>query len=158
MRGGGGCGVSANEYSCAHGAQINFGDLTPYITCSTCYETPASRRKALGLISFVFFQSTIHETQLWGEPGRRSQLLLCGPSSWGTDEPTCPLHQYIAYTVQYSTLSIKGHYSIVQKYRALNIIIVKNFQTCIAVICRIRHKKSFVGTYKCQNKAVNLEV
>jgi hypothetical protein len=28
-RGVGGCGVSANEYSCAHGAQINFGDLTP---------------------------------------------------------------------------------------------------------------------------------
>ncbi len=27
-----GCGVSANEYSCAHGAQINFGDLTPYLT------------------------------------------------------------------------------------------------------------------------------
>ncbi len=27
-----GGGVSANEYSCAHGAQINFGDLTPYIT------------------------------------------------------------------------------------------------------------------------------
>jgi hypothetical protein len=25
-------GVSANEYSCAHGDQINFGDLTPYIT------------------------------------------------------------------------------------------------------------------------------
>jgi hypothetical protein len=22
-------GLSANEYSCAHGAQINFGDLTP---------------------------------------------------------------------------------------------------------------------------------
>jgi hypothetical protein len=32
MRGGGSCGVSANEYSCTHGAQINFGDLTPYIT------------------------------------------------------------------------------------------------------------------------------
>jgi hypothetical protein len=27
----GSCGVSANEYSCAHGAQINFGDLTPYL-------------------------------------------------------------------------------------------------------------------------------
>ncbi len=27
---GGGSVVSANEYSCAHGAQINFGDLTPY--------------------------------------------------------------------------------------------------------------------------------
>jgi hypothetical protein len=23
------CGVSSNEYSCAHGAQINFGDPTP---------------------------------------------------------------------------------------------------------------------------------
>jgi hypothetical protein len=30
--GGGGCGFSANEYSFAHGAQINFGDLTPYLT------------------------------------------------------------------------------------------------------------------------------
>jgi hypothetical protein len=30
--GGGGCGISANEYSCAHGAQINFGDLTSYLT------------------------------------------------------------------------------------------------------------------------------
>ncbi len=28
----GSCGVSANEYSCAHGAQINLGDLTPYLT------------------------------------------------------------------------------------------------------------------------------
>ncbi len=28
----GGCGVSANKYSCAHGAQINFGYLTPYLT------------------------------------------------------------------------------------------------------------------------------
>jgi hypothetical protein len=32
MRGDGGCGVSDNEYSCAHGAQVNFGDLTPYLT------------------------------------------------------------------------------------------------------------------------------
>ncbi len=31
-KGGGGCGgVSANEYNCALGAQINFGDLTPYL-------------------------------------------------------------------------------------------------------------------------------
>ena len=27
-----GCGVSANGFSCAHGAQINFGDLIPYLT------------------------------------------------------------------------------------------------------------------------------
>jgi len=33
MGGGGGvAGVSANEYSCAHGAQINFGDLSSYLT------------------------------------------------------------------------------------------------------------------------------
>jgi hypothetical protein len=30
--GGGGCGISVNEYSSAHGAQINFGDITPYLT------------------------------------------------------------------------------------------------------------------------------
>ncbi len=34
--GGGGCGVSANEFSCAHGAQISFGDLTPYLTYDYC--------------------------------------------------------------------------------------------------------------------------
>jgi hypothetical protein len=27
-----GCGVPANEYSCAHGAQINFGDPASYLT------------------------------------------------------------------------------------------------------------------------------
>ncbi len=30
--GGRGCGVSANEYICKHGALINVGDLTPYLT------------------------------------------------------------------------------------------------------------------------------
>ncbi len=33
--GGGGCGVSANEYSCTHGAQINFEDVTPCLTYGT---------------------------------------------------------------------------------------------------------------------------
>jgi hypothetical protein len=28
----GGGGVSVNNYSCTNGAQINFGDLTPYLT------------------------------------------------------------------------------------------------------------------------------
>ncbi len=32
---GGSCKVSAIEYSCAHGAQINFEDLTPYLTCGS---------------------------------------------------------------------------------------------------------------------------
>jgi hypothetical protein len=31
MGGGGGFGVLANGYICVHGAQINFGDLTPYL-------------------------------------------------------------------------------------------------------------------------------
>ncbi len=31
--GGRGCRVSANEYNCTHGAQINFRDLTPSLTC-----------------------------------------------------------------------------------------------------------------------------
>jgi hypothetical protein len=38
---GGKCGVSANENSQLYtGAQINFGDLTPYLTCG-----PYSRRR-----------------------------------------------------------------------------------------------------------------
>ncbi len=34
--GGGGCRVSASEYSCAHGAEINLGDHAPYLT----YDSP----------------------------------------------------------------------------------------------------------------------
>jgi hypothetical protein len=34
---GGSCGVSANEDSCAHGAQINFGDLTPSYVSNVCF-------------------------------------------------------------------------------------------------------------------------
>ncbi len=35
--GGGKCGVSAYEYSCAHGALINFGDLAQYLTYGVSY-------------------------------------------------------------------------------------------------------------------------
>jgi hypothetical protein len=41
--GGGGRRVSA-EYSCAHGAQINFGDLTPYTEEKRRNEEKATRR------------------------------------------------------------------------------------------------------------------
>ena len=40
------CGLSANEYSCAHGVQINFGGLTPYLAYDwnwcrkACCDTP----------------------------------------------------------------------------------------------------------------------
>jgi hypothetical protein len=33
-------GLSANEYSCAHGAQENFGDLTPYLIKLRAFYTP----------------------------------------------------------------------------------------------------------------------
>ena len=39
MRAEGACGVSANEYIFAHGAQINFGDLTPYFTYAGDYSS-----------------------------------------------------------------------------------------------------------------------
>ncbi len=43
--GGGGFGVSAIEYSCAHWAQINFGDLTPYLTYNfTLFNFTTERR------------------------------------------------------------------------------------------------------------------
>jgi hypothetical protein len=39
--GGGSCGVSANEYSCAHEDKINFGDLTPNLTFEhNCTQEP----------------------------------------------------------------------------------------------------------------------
>jgi hypothetical protein len=45
----GGCGVSANEYSFTHGAQINFGDLTPYLTYA--YNPSKVRKcKARGIV------------------------------------------------------------------------------------------------------------
>ncbi len=36
--GGGSCGVSANECSWVHGAQINFGDLAPYLTYGIMFQ------------------------------------------------------------------------------------------------------------------------
>jgi hypothetical protein len=39
---GGGCGVSANEYSSAHGAQSILGDLTPYLIYGCGTNTPLS--------------------------------------------------------------------------------------------------------------------
>jgi hypothetical protein len=38
--GGGGCGVSANEYSCTQEPQMSFGDLAPYLTYATLQGKP----------------------------------------------------------------------------------------------------------------------
>jgi hypothetical protein len=42
----GSCGVSVNDYSFTHGAQINFGDLSPYLTYNG---TRINKKKTLQL-------------------------------------------------------------------------------------------------------------
>ncbi len=46
--------VSANEYSWAHGAQINFGDLTPYLTNGFDIVCEANIRGGLKTVHVVF--------------------------------------------------------------------------------------------------------
>ncbi len=47
------CGVSSNDYLCAHGTQINFGDLTSYSTygIDKLYKNPEMRhlKETLGI-------------------------------------------------------------------------------------------------------------
>jgi hypothetical protein len=40
----GGCGMSAHEYNCPHGVQINSGDLTPYLTYDIVKATQREKR------------------------------------------------------------------------------------------------------------------
>jgi hypothetical protein len=44
--GGGSCGVSDNKYSFTHGDQINFGDLTPYLTYGVSVADSCGGRRA----------------------------------------------------------------------------------------------------------------
>jgi hypothetical protein len=50
MRGDGGCGVSANEYSYAQGALTNFGDLTPCLTSVSLFLSIAYRQSSLLIV------------------------------------------------------------------------------------------------------------
>ncbi len=52
----GGCGrgVSANEYSCAHGTKINFGDLTLYLTYGRRWMKNVLRHTARMLKEFLW--------------------------------------------------------------------------------------------------------
>jgi hypothetical protein len=50
VREGGGFGDSVNEYTCVHGAQINLGDLTPYLTYGGEGWTRTSKKLAGGRI------------------------------------------------------------------------------------------------------------
>jgi hypothetical protein len=42
------CGVPSSEYSCTHGAQINFGNLTPYLTYGERGQGAPKRKKRMG--------------------------------------------------------------------------------------------------------------
>jgi hypothetical protein len=59
--GGEGYGVSVNEHSCAHGAQIIFGDLTPYLTYGPSL-----------LLSTVIYTNIIHSLSGECKAGRSS--------------------------------------------------------------------------------------
>ncbi len=78
---GGCCGVSANEYSCAHGAQINFGYLTLYLALwgnSLCLcesrVKPVSPQMILPCITQLSFPSLFMATGLRILPDRTVTL------------------------------------------------------------------------------------
>ncbi len=48
-----GCGVSANEYSCAHGDQMNFGDLAPLTYAGVETETRPTISNSCRTVSFL---------------------------------------------------------------------------------------------------------
>ncbi len=49
------CGVSTNEYSCAHGAQINFGDFTPCLTYDLNVEIKQMWKTCCAIVLFHFW-------------------------------------------------------------------------------------------------------
>ncbi len=90
----------SNEYSCAHGAQINFGDLTPYLTYGLV--TPPSPPTYFTSDSLVFFDLWLFyprlfppwlscknaaqpDTEFYQLLGRKSQLLEM--SGWSLTQP-----------------------------------------------------------------------
>jgi hypothetical protein len=81
-----GCGVSANEYSSAHGAQINFGDVSPYLTygrsISHSERTSAQLKNFCSLFSDSSVQHAIQNTPLIRQP----VCLSC---------PLCPVAEFI---------------------------------------------------------------
>ncbi len=85
--GDGGGGVPANEYSCAHGAQINFRDLTPYLT----YE--AGKRYIFPPTKFL-------------EPCVRTLILPIGGSRDVCEQKNLPIPGTV-YRLQFS---LKLHY------------------------------------------------
>ncbi len=64
--GGGGCGISDNEFSCAHGTRINFRDQTPYLayTQKEKFKEEENSVNAIRLLSMI--PRSIHTTEYDG--------------------------------------------------------------------------------------------
>jgi hypothetical protein len=71
---GGSCRESTNEFSCAHGAQINFGDLTPYLTYGLHEGNTEEENNG-----YVVFKE-ISRDQLGNRVMVRGEMLLCPTS------------------------------------------------------------------------------
>ncbi len=76
--GGEGWGPSANEYSCAHGAQINFGDLSPYVVTHTVYLTADSKitrafsrkkKASLSQVDELFYRTILYNIFFYSNSG-----------------------------------------------------------------------------------------
>jgi hypothetical protein len=59
-----GCGLSANEYSCVHGALKNFGDLTPYLTHAV-YKKEGRRPVSKTMVFDVYSMNKTISRQNW---------------------------------------------------------------------------------------------
>jgi hypothetical protein len=77
-----GCGVSTNEYSYAHGVQINFGDLTPYLAYEEQYPPPPTPHH----LPLLLVVGTVVLTYIY--PHHTSYIAL-HPRPTSTEMPTC---------------------------------------------------------------------
>ncbi len=91
--GGGGCGVSANEYSCAHGAQINFGDLTHYLTYELRSDPPVQYLN--NRIHGRSFKSTTGQDEQYFYKNSDKNITYTGYSIWGLWRGTITMYLYI---------------------------------------------------------------
>ncbi len=78
----GGCWVLASEYSCAHGAQIDIGDLTPYLTFGGNTEAESKEKHGVWdpmpeLTSPYIHSRDDSNTLTMGNPMPESTLTLC---------------------------------------------------------------------------------
>jgi hypothetical protein len=116
----GGCGVLANEYSIAHGTQINFGDRTPYLTYDSCIPALSSGRfPPWGGESEWGRCSTLSRRPLW-------YVLLCRRSI--PPGPLLPCPRVISYSrnIPPSTYEHSGHF-LQSEHSALHIWTLRHF-------------------------------